>query len=135
MQQQSYFYRPPPSAAMRKPKPASASHISWVKAFPRTMRKLFIGFGVPLNWVTQTAKPSLGPLTTKAAPCQKIQPQPPAGIGAQQSRATSLRSDFSESARWYRLAAEQSDPVAQIGLAASYFRGDGLPQDYAAAAM
>jgi TPR repeat protein len=25
--------------------------------------------------------------------------------------------------------------VAQIGLAASYFRGDGLPQDYAAAAM
>ena len=39
-----------------------------------------------------------------------------------------------EAAKWYRASVEQGDVVAQIGLGASYYRGDGVPQDYAEAA-
>lgn len=42
--------------------------------------------------------------------------------------------DFSEAARWYRLAADQGDQVALIALGNLYYEGRGVPQDYAEAA-
>jgi hypothetical protein len=36
----------------------------------------------------------------------------------------------SEAVRWFRLAADGGHPLALIGLADSYYRGQGVPQDY-----
>jgi hypothetical protein len=38
--------------------------------------------------------------------------------------------DSAEAAKFYRRAAEQGDPDAQVNLAAMYFRGEGVARDY-----
>ena len=38
--------------------------------------------------------------------------------------------DYSEGARYYRMAAEQGHRSAQAALGAMYFMGKGVPQDY-----
>jgi hypothetical protein len=42
--------------------------------------------------------------------------------------------DFERSLHWYRLAAEQGDPIAQASLGNMYHDGRGVPQDYEEAA-
>lgn len=41
--------------------------------------------------------------------------------------------DYAEAVRWYRLAAEQGNSVAQRNLGAMYRNGHGVPQDYTSA--
>lgn len=41
--------------------------------------------------------------------------------------------DYNESAKWYRLAAEQGDAEAQFSLGYMYDLGEGFPQDYSEA--
>ena len=41
--------------------------------------------------------------------------------------------DYAEAVKWYRLAAEQGDALAQNNLGAMYDNGEGVPQDYAEA--
>ena len=41
--------------------------------------------------------------------------------------------DYAEAVKWYRLAAEQGDAVAQYNLGVMYDNGQGVPQDYAEA--
>ena len=43
--------------------------------------------------------------------------------------------DYSEAARWYRLAADRGNAAAQYNLGISYARGDGVPQDNVLAHM
>jgi len=43
--------------------------------------------------------------------------------------------DYAEAVRWYRLAAEQGDALAQNNLGTMYGRGLGVPQDHATAHM
>ena len=43
--------------------------------------------------------------------------------------------DHEEALKWYRLAAEQGDAVAQDNLSGMYFQGHGVPQDYVSAHM
>ena len=43
--------------------------------------------------------------------------------------------NFIEAARWYRLAADQGQPVAETNLALLYGMGIGVPQDTAAMAQ
>ena len=43
--------------------------------------------------------------------------------------------DYAEAVKWYRLAAEQNDAVAQYNLGAMYANGRGVPQDYVQAHM
>lgn len=38
--------------------------------------------------------------------------------------------DYAKAAKWYRMAAEQGNPVAQTGLGEFYEQGKGVPQDY-----
>jgi len=38
--------------------------------------------------------------------------------------------NYKEAARWFRLAADQGDAVAQFFLGLSYANGSGVPQDY-----
>ena len=42
--------------------------------------------------------------------------------------------DYAESAKWYRLAADQGDAYAQYNLGQMYREGRGVPKDYAEAA-
>ena len=51
-----------------------------------------------------------------------------------QAEAAYDRADYAEAARWYRLAAEQGDAMAQYNLGTMYDNGRGLPQNYAEAA-
>ena len=44
------------------------------------------------------------------------------------------RGDYVEAAKWYRLAAEQGNKVAQNNLGVLYAEGNGVPQDYTEAA-
>jgi TPR repeat protein len=41
--------------------------------------------------------------------------------------------DYVEAAKWYRLAADQGDALAETNLGLMYNFGDGVPQDYAEA--
>jgi len=43
--------------------------------------------------------------------------------------------DYGEAAKWYRLAAEQGDAIAQGNLGFMYYSGQGVPQDYVQAYM
>ncbi len=38
--------------------------------------------------------------------------------------------DFTEAAKWYRLAADRGGAVAQLGLGDMYMEGQGMPQNY-----
>jgi uncharacterized protein len=49
------------------------------------------------------------------------------GVGVEQ--------DSAEAAKWYRLAADQGDSLAQQYLGNMYFKGHGVPQDYVRAFM
>ncbi len=42
--------------------------------------------------------------------------------------------DYAEAAKWFQLAAEQSDAGAQYNLGVMYENGQGVPQDYVEAA-
>ena len=42
---------------------------------------------------------------------------------------------YAEAARWYRKAAEQGTPKAQINLGVMYHKGEGIPPDYVQAHM
>jgi hypothetical protein len=42
--------------------------------------------------------------------------------------------DYPEAAKWYRLAAQQGEVIAQYNLGLMYYRGNGVAQDYAEAA-
>lgn len=44
-----------------------------------------------------------------------------------------VKKDPAEAVRWYKLAADRGDPQAQFALAAATLRGEGAPQDKAAA--
>ena len=41
--------------------------------------------------------------------------------------------DYAEAVKWFRLAADQGDALAQYGLGITYANGNGIPQDYAEA--
>jgi TPR repeat protein len=43
--------------------------------------------------------------------------------------------DYGLAATWYRKAAEQGLPTAQVPLASAYYLGQGVPQDYVLAYM
>ena len=43
--------------------------------------------------------------------------------------------DFTEASKWYRRAAEQGLPEAQVNLGVLYYDGRGVPQDYVLAHM
>ena len=43
--------------------------------------------------------------------------------------------DYTEAAKWYRLAAEQGDPQAQYNLGLAYAKGEGLTEDNVSAHM
>ena len=43
--------------------------------------------------------------------------------------------DYAEAVKWYRLAAEQGLPRAQLSLGVMYFEGHGVPLDYVRAHM
>ncbi len=51
------------------------------------------------------------------------------------SRGQGVPQDYSEAARWYRLAAEQGNSSAQNSLAVMYYNGKGIPQNYILAHM
>jgi hypothetical protein len=38
--------------------------------------------------------------------------------------------DYTEAVKWYRLAAQQGDPDAQLNLGKMYELGNGVPRDY-----
>jgi len=48
-------------------------------------------------------------------------------------RATRGNPDYTEAAKWYRLAAEQGNAEGQVNLGTMYAEGQGVPQDYALA--
>ena len=43
--------------------------------------------------------------------------------------------DYSEAVKWYRMAAEQGDAMAQFSLGVMYYKGQGVPEDYVQAHM
>ena len=51
------------------------------------------------------------------------------------SRGEGLPEDDAEAVRWYRLAAEQGDALAQSNLGFMYGNGDGVPKDLVFAYM
>ena len=52
----------------------------------------------------------------------------------QASLGMEVPQDFERSVHWYRLAADQGDPIAQTALGSMYHDGRGVPQDYEEAA-
>ena len=53
----------------------------------------------------------------------------PASQATQPANGEGVPQDDAEAVRWYRLAAEQSYPMAQNNLGIMYAIGEGLPQD------
>jgi uncharacterized protein len=41
-----------------------------------------------------------------------------------------VRQDWVESTKWYRLAAEQGNPLGQSNLGVAYANGHGIPRDF-----
>ena len=50
-------------------------------------------------------------------------------LGARYATGEEVKQDYSESVRWFTLAAEQGHVIAQATLGAYYFAGRGIPQD------
>jgi GAF domain-containing protein len=50
-------------------------------------------------------------------------------LGARYATGEDVKQDYSESVRWFTLAAEQGHVIAQATLGAYYFAGRGIPQD------
>jgi len=50
-------------------------------------------------------------------------------LGARYATGEDVKQDYSESVRWFTLAAEQGHLIAQATLGAYYFAGRGIPQD------
>jgi GAF domain/PilZ domain/Sel1 repeat len=50
-------------------------------------------------------------------------------LGARYATGEDVKQDYSESVRWFTLAAEQGHAIAQATLGAYYFAGRGIPQD------
>jgi hypothetical protein len=50
-------------------------------------------------------------------------------LGARYAIGEDVKQDYSESVRWFTLAAEQGHVIAQATLGAYYFAGRGIPQD------
>ena len=55
-------------------------------------------------------------------------------IGELYLHGLGVRSDATEAARWYKLAAERSDPAGMFALGIAKLNGEGVPQDRAGAA-
>jgi TPR repeat protein len=55
-------------------------------------------------------------------------------LGTCYANGTGVVQDSGESARWYRLAADQGDATAQFNLGALYQNGTGVPQNSSEAA-
>jgi hypothetical protein len=55
-------------------------------------------------------------------------------LGSRYHDGKGVPQDYTEAAKWYRLAAEQGHAKAQFLLGASYATGKGVPQDYTEAA-
>ena len=51
------------------------------------------------------------------------------GTTAQQSSGSTEPQDYTEAAKWFRLAADKGDPQAQYNLGLAYAQGQGVPQD------
>jgi TPR repeat protein len=51
-------------------------------------------------------------------------------VGMELVSGLGVPQDYSEGARYYRLAAEQGHKKAQAAIGAMYFMGRGVPQDY-----
>ena len=47
-----------------------------------------------------------------------------------QAAAYGVPQDHEQAAAWYRKAAEQGLPEAQLGLGLMYYNGEGVPQDH-----
>jgi TPR repeat protein len=98
MQLQSYFYRPPPSRATRKPKPKASLGVSYQ-----------LGEGVPQNdvqtiyWFRCSAE--LG------------DPNGQTLLGAAYHEGRAMPKNPATAAEWYRRAAEQGNVIAQRQLA------------------
>ena len=56
-------------------------------------------------------------------------------LGAMYANGQGVSQDHKESAKWYRLAAEQEDSRAQYILGVMYANGQGVPRDYVLAHM
>lgn len=54
-------------------------------------------------------------------------------LGLMHASGQGVPQNFTEAARWYRLAAEQGVAVSQASLAGLYFEGKGVPRDVAEA--
>jgi uncharacterized protein len=57
------------------------------------------------------------------------------GFMYQNGKVLGVPQDYTEAARWYRMAADQGDYAAMHELGLMYFDGKGVPQDYATAYM
>ena len=62
-------------------------------------------------------------------------PGPPIHLGVMYSRGEGVPEGHAEAVRWYRLAAEQGDALAQTNLGFMYGNGDGVPRDLVFAYM
>jgi TPR repeat protein len=56
-------------------------------------------------------------------------------LGMLYSHGYGVKQDYAEAIKWYRLAAEAGDRLAQKDLGEMYYNGQGVPQDYLRAYM
>ena len=56
-------------------------------------------------------------------------------LGVMYNEGRGVPQDYAEAAKWYKLAAEQGDALAQYNLGLSYARGEGVTPDPVAAHM
>ncbi|MCR5039085.1 MAG: sel1 repeat family protein, partial [Bacteroidales bacterium] len=55
-------------------------------------------------------------------------------MGMKYEDGDGVEQDFTEAARWYRMAADKGDPIAQLSLGLLYEEGNGVPENHAEAA-
>ena len=56
-------------------------------------------------------------------------------LGVLYSSGKGVEQDYTEAARWYRMAAEQGVAIAQFNLGGMYYTGSGIAHDYVLAHM
>jgi uncharacterized protein len=54
-------------------------------------------------------------------------------IGLMYNKGAGVSQDYSEAAKWFRMAAESGEPKAQFNLGNKYVNGQGVSQDYSEA--
>ena len=89
------------------------------------------GLGVVLAGELPAQKPTSEEEAAFRERGARLSPVQQYALGARYSLGDGVLQDYSEAARWYRLAAEQGLAAAQAMLGGMYRSGLGVPQDFA----